>query len=175
MRKLIKNADIINEGRIFKGSVLIHNDLIENIFEAGENIVIDNSIEIIDADGLWLMPGVIDDQVHFREPGLTHKGDIYSESKAAVAGGITSYMEMPNTNPQTTTIELLEEKFSLASSKSFANFSFYLGATNTNINELVKIDPANVCGVRFSWDLPPEICWSTTSTRLAGFLMKCRL
>lgn len=148
MRKLIKNADIVNEGRIFKGSVLIHNDLIEKVFEAGEDIVIDNSTEIIDAEGLWLMPGVIDDQVHFREPGLTHKGDIYSESKAAVAGGITSYMEMPNTNPQTTTIELLEEKFSLASSKSFANFSFYLGATNTNINELVKIDPANVCGVK---------------------------
>ena len=94
------------------------------------------------------MPGVIDDQVHFREPGLTHKGDIYTESKSAVAGGVTSYMEMPNTNPQTTTIELLEEKFALASSKSLANFSFYLGATNTNIRELLKINPANVCGVK---------------------------
>lgn len=148
MKKLIKNADIVNEGRTFKGSVLINDDLIEAIFEAGEKIADDDSVEIVDAEGLLLLPGVIDDQVHFREPGLTHKGDIYSESKSAVAGGVTSYMEMPNTNPQTTSIELLEEKFSLASLRSFANYSFYLGATNTNINELVKIDPANVCGVK---------------------------
>lgn len=148
MKKLIKDADIVNEGRIFKGSVLIHGDLIESIFKKGEDIPTDENIEIIDAEGLWLMPGVIDDQVHFREPGLTHKGDIYTESKSAVAGGVTSFMDMPNTNPQTTTIELLEEKFSLASSKSFANYSFYLGATNTNIRELVKVNPENVCGVK---------------------------
>ena len=95
--------------------------------------------EIINAEGLWLLPGVIDDQVHFREPGLTHKGDIYTESKAAVAGGVTSFMEMPNTKPQTTTVELLHDKFKIASQKSLANYSFYLGATNDNIDEITRL------------------------------------
>ncbi|NLO70923.1 MAG: dihydroorotase [Porphyromonadaceae bacterium] len=148
MKKLIKNANIVNEGQTFKGSVLICNELIERVLS--ENEVLDNEsdTEIIDADGLWLFPGVIDDQVHFRDPGLTHKGDIYTESKAAVAGGVTSFMDMPNTNPQTTTYELLEQKYELGKQKSLANFSFFMGATNTNVHELLKINPKNVCGIK---------------------------
>ncbi len=148
MKKLIRNANIVNEGRIFKGSVLIDGEIIEKIFEGEEEIKIEGSVEKISAEGLWLMPGVIDDQVHFREPGLTYKGDITSESRAAVAGGVTSYMEMPNTNPQTTTLELLEEKYAIASLNSYANYSFYMGATNTNILELVKVNPREVCGIK---------------------------
>ncbi len=147
--KLIHNATIINEGRLFVGSVLIEGDRIYEIFEneVHENIF-RRCREIIDASGMYLLPGVIDDQVHFRDPGLTHKGDIFTESRAAVAGGVTSFMEMPNTNPQTVTIEALHEKFDLAAQKSIANFSFYLGATNENIKELVKVDKKNVCGVK---------------------------
>lgn len=146
-KTLIHNATIVNEGISFKGSVLIEEDKIKKIFLEGDNILTDDC-EIVDATGLILMPGVIDDQVHFREPGLTHKGDIHSESRAAVAGGITSYMEMPNTVPQTTTIELLEQKYELAAAKSLANYSFYLGATNENTAELKKVNPANVCGIK---------------------------
>ena len=148
MKQLISNANIVNEGRMFKGSVLIEDEIIAKIFEADDDIDVDSSVERIDAEGLWLIPGVIDDQVHFREPGLTHKGDIYTESKAAAAGGVTSYMEMPNTNPQTTTIELLEEKYALAATKSLTNYSFYMGATNTNILELIKVNPREVCGIK---------------------------
>lgn len=148
MKILIKNANIVNEGRTFKGSVLIEGEHIEMIFDGENESLPGDSVEVIDAEGLWLMPGVIDDQVHFREPGLTHKGDIASESRAAVAGGVTSFMDMPNTNPQATTIELLEEKFALAAEKSYANYSFYLGATNNNINELVKVNPRKVCGIK---------------------------
>ncbi len=148
MKTLIKNAEIINEGKIFCGSVLINDDRIEKIFHLDDNLPLLENIEVIDATGLWLMPGVIDDQVHFREPGLTHKGDIYTESKAAVAGGVTSFMEMPNTLPQTTTIELLEQKYALAAGKSLANYSFYMGATNNNILELKKVNPKNVCGIK---------------------------
>jgi dihydroorotase len=108
---------------------------------------IDN-YNIIDGTNKLAIPGVIDDQVHFREPGLTHKGDIYSESRAAVAGGITSFMEMPNTNPQTTTLSALNDKFKIAEEKSFANYSFYMGATNDNLSELVKVNPKNVCGIK---------------------------
>lgn len=148
MKKLICNANIVNEGQIFKGTVLINHDKIEHVYRDGEQIELKNPVEKIEAEGLWLMPGVIDDQVHFREPGLTYKGDIYTESKAAVAGGVTSYMEMPNTKPQTTTLELLEEKNELAASKSLANYSFYLGATNMNIRDLIKVDPGKICGVK---------------------------
>lgn len=148
MKQLINNATIINEGQTFKGSVLINNEWIERVFKADEKIEVDNIVTKIDAEGLLLLPGVIDDQVHFREPGLTHKGDIYTESRAAVAGGVTSYMEMPNTNPQTITIELLNEKYALAATKSLANYSFYMGATNTNIRELVKVNPREVCGIK---------------------------
>lgn len=146
---LIQNATIINEGESIKGSVLIEKEIIKAIYK--ENSVpteILNRATIIDAEGLWLIPGVIDDQVHFRDPGLTHKGDIASESKAAIAGGVTSYMEMPNTKPQTTSIEALNDKFEVASQKSYANYSFYLGATNDNLAELRKIDKKNTCGVK---------------------------
>lgn len=146
---LIQNATIINEGESIKGSVLIEREIIKAIYK--ENSVpseILNRATIIDAEGLWLIPGVIDDQVHFRDPGLTHKGDIVSESKAAIAGGVTSYMEMPNTKPQTTSIEALDAKFEVASQKSYANYSFYLGATNDNLAELRKIDKKNTCGVK---------------------------
>ncbi len=148
MKQLISNALIINEGQSTKGSVLISGECIEQVLGPDEKPDTDGPYEVIDAEGLWLMPGVIDDQVHFREPGLTHKGDISSESRAAVAGGVTSFMEMPNTIPQTTTIELLEEKYALAATKSLANYSFYMGATNTNILELKKINPAEVCGIK---------------------------
>ncbi len=146
---LIQNATIINEGESIKGSVLIEREIIKAIYK--ENSVpseILNRATIIDAEGLWLIPGVIDDQVHFRDPGLTHKGDIASESKAAIAGGVTSYMEMPNTKPQTTSIEALDAKFETAAQKSYANYSFYLGATNDNLTELRKIDKKNTCGVK---------------------------
>jgi len=148
MRQLISNANIVNEGQIYRGSVLINDEKIEKIYKSGDPISLRDEVEIIDAEGLWLIPGVIDDQVHFREPGLTHKGDIYTESKAAVAGGVTSYMDMPNTNPQTITLELLEEKYALAATKSLANYSFYLGATNQNIRQIIKINPQKICGVK---------------------------
>lgn len=147
--KLIHKATLINEGKSFRGSVLIEGERISKVFtdEVPENIL-QRCHEVIDARNLYLIPGVIDDQVHFREPGLTHKGDIATESRAAVAGGVTSFMEMPNTNPQTVTIDALHEKFELASQKSIANYSFYLGATNDNIKELIKVDKKNVCGVK---------------------------
>ena len=147
--KLIHKANIINEGRSFIGSVLIEGERISKIFEneVPENIL-QRCHEIIDSRNLYLIPGAIDDQVHFREPGLTHKGDIASESRAAVAGGVTSFMEMPNTNPQTVTINALNEKFEIGAQKSIANYSFYLGATNENIKELIKVDKKNVCGVK---------------------------
>lgn len=146
---LIHRATIINEGTSFIGSVLIERDIISEIYrteEVPEAIL--NKATVIDARDLWLLPGVIDDQVHFREPGLTHKGDIASESRAAIAGGVTSFMEMPNTNPQTITIELLEQKFELGAEKSYANYSFYMGATNNNIAELKKVNQKEVCGVK---------------------------
>lgn len=149
MRIAITNATIINEGRKFKGCVLIDNGIIEQVETCNDwGTKSYRPDRTINAEGLWLIPGVIDDQVHFREPGLTHKGDIYSESKAAIAGGVTSYMEMPNTKPQTTTIELLDDKFALAAEKSLANFSFYLGATNDNLDQLAKINPHTTCGVK---------------------------
>ncbi|MEI7502538.1 MAG: dihydroorotase, partial [Paludibacter sp.] len=146
--QLIKNATIINEGRTFVGSVLIDGEQIKAVYEGIYNNQILDSYTEIDANGLLLIPGVIDDQVHFREPGLTHKGDIYSESKAAVAGGITSYFEMPNTRPQATTIDLLEDKYTLASQKSFANYSFLMGVTNDNLDELKNVNPRNVAGLK---------------------------
>lgn len=142
---LIKNATLINEDRTYSASVLVDGEKIVDIFE-GENQP--QADEIIDASGLWLLPGVIDDQVHFREPGLTHKADIHSESRAAAAGGVTSFMEMPNTMPLTITLEALEDKYRLGEEKSVVNYSFYMGATNTNIDELKKVDPATVCGVK---------------------------
>ncbi|MGV8964222.1 MAG: dihydroorotase [Candidatus Saccharimonadaceae bacterium] len=145
---LICNATIINEGESFKGSVLIKNDRIDTIYKDVVPEQIINKTTIIDAEGLYLIPGVIDDQVHFREPGLTHKGDIGSESRAAIAGGVTSYMEMPNTNPQTITLDSWERKNELAHAKSFANYAFYLGATNDNLAELKKAHSKNMCGIK---------------------------
>jgi dihydroorotase len=145
-RYLIKNAKIVNEGVIFEGDVLVENDL---IVEVSENISLKSSdCMIIDAAGNYLLPGVIDDQVHFREPGLTHKGDIESESRAAVAGGITSYIEQPNTVPNAVTQEILEEKYKIAAEKSFANYSFMMGATNDNLEEVLKTNPKNVAGIK---------------------------
>ena len=146
MNILIKNATIINEGQSLEGSVLIKDRFIDKIFSPNDELP--DADTIIDATGQYLIPGVIDDQVHFREPGLTHKADIEHDSKAAVAGGVTSFMEMPNTNPQTTTIEALRQKFEIAERKSYANYSFYLGATNDNLDELLKADPQNICGIK---------------------------
>lgn len=147
-KRLIKHATIVNEGEQFVGSVLIHGDRIEKVFRGLEEPTVTDVTEVINAKGLLLIPGAIDDQVHFRDPGLTHKGDIYTESKAAVAGGVTSYMEMPNTNPQTITIERLEEKYAYAATKALANFSFYLGATNDNLDELRKVKATDTCGIK---------------------------
>ncbi len=147
-KTLIYNALIINEGKSFTGSVLISGDKIEEVFEDNVPESVLASSAIYNAEGCWLLPGVIDDHVHFREPGLTHKADITSESAAAVAGGVTSFMEMPNTIPQTTTIDNWKAKMALAEQKSFANYSFYLGATNENIEQLKKADFSRVCGVK---------------------------
>ncbi len=145
----IANATLVNDGQIKQASIIIRNGLIGRIIYDNPNIIHTEKLDkIIEANGLLLFPGVIDDQVHFREPGITHKGDIHSESRAGVAGGVTSFMEMPNTNPQTTTIELLDEKFRVGVEKSMANFSFYLGATNDNIDEIRKINPKKVCGIK---------------------------
>jgi dihydroorotase len=145
-RILIKNAKIVNEGTIFEGDVLIENEF---IVEIAENISAKSSdCKIIDAEGNYLIPGAIDDQVHFREPGLTHKGDIESESRAAVAGGITSYIEQPNTVPNAVTQEILEEKYQIAAEKSYANYSFMMGGTNNNLEEILKTNPKNVAGIK---------------------------
>ena len=144
----ITNAVIVNEGRQQKGSILIREGRIAGIYGDEMPVFAFEGNEVIDAGGKYLLPGVIDDHVHFREPGLTHKGDICSESRAAVAGGVTSYMEMPNTVPQTTTQERLAEKFALASQKSLANYSFYIGAANDNLDELLKTDFSKTCGVK---------------------------
>jgi dihydroorotase len=141
---LIKGATLVNEGQIHVSDVLIRNGRIEKI---GNNIDFPGATEI-NAEGLHLLPGMIDDQVHFREPGLTHKGDIFSESMAAVAGGITSFMEMPNTVPNTLTQELLAEKYAIASEMSLANYSFFMGASNDNLDEVLKTDPKKVCGIK---------------------------
>ncbi len=142
---LIQNAQIVNEGSVFTGDVLIENNSIKQI---AEKINPPANTTVIDAKGSYLIPGVIDDQVHFREPGLTQKANIATESKAAVAGGITSFIEMPNTIPQATTQELLEDKFVIASNSSYANYSFMFGGTNDNLEELLKTNPKNVAGIK---------------------------
>ncbi|MCZ8196333.1 MAG: dihydroorotase [Flavobacterium sp.] len=142
---LIKNAKIVNEGTVFEGDVLIENEIITEI---AEQISPKPGFEIIDAEGNYLIPGAIDDQVHFREPGLTHKAEIATESRAAVAGGITSFIEQPNTVPNAVTQELLEEKYQIAAEKSYANYSFMMGATNDNLEEVLKTNPKNVAGIK---------------------------
>ncbi|HPT31712.1 MAG TPA: dihydroorotase [Prolixibacteraceae bacterium] len=146
---IIKNAEIINEGERFTGQVVVEGELISRIIRGPlpEDFP-STGLTVVDATGLYLIPGVIDDQVHFREPGLTHKGDISSESRAAVAGGVTSFMDMPNTLPQTVTQELLEEKYQRAAEVSVANYSFLMGTTNDNLEEVLKTDPSRVCGIK---------------------------
>ncbi|HIE45991.1 MAG TPA: dihydroorotase, partial [Flavobacteriaceae bacterium] len=145
MNILIKNANIVNNGKIFISDVLIKNNIIAKI---DKDIKADSDVKIIDATGKYLLPGLIDDQVHFREPGLTHKANIATESKAAIAGGITSFIEMPNTVPQATTQKLLEDKFEIAAKTSYANYSFMFGGTNDNLEELLKTNPKNVAAIK---------------------------
>lgn len=149
MKTLLKNAQIVNEGQIFKGHVLIEGERIAQVLKAGDDIsALENDCEVLDIQNNYLLPGVIDDQVHFREPGLTHKGNIHTESRAAVAGGTTSFMEMPNTVPNALTQELLQDKYDIAEETSFANYSFFMGASNDNLEEVLKTDPKTVCGVK---------------------------
>ena len=143
----IHNARIVNEGQTFCGAIVIENEVIAEVLKQGEEPSAPCD-ETIDAQGCYLLPGVIDDHVHFRDPGLIHKADMYTESMAAAAGGVTSYMDMPNTNPQTTTLEALENKFQDAATKSIVNYSFYFGATNNNADDLAKLDKKHVCGVK---------------------------
>ncbi|MFA5714087.1 MAG: dihydroorotase, partial [Bacteroidales bacterium] len=146
----IINGTIVNEGLSFKGDIIIREGLIEAIYKEGELPPLKKigDIEIIDVEGSHIFPGVIDDQVHFREPGNAHKGTIESESAAAVLGGVTSYMDMPNNNPAATTIAALENKNSIAARHSYANYSFYLGATNENIEEIKALNKRESCGVK---------------------------
>lgn len=144
MNYILKNGVLVNEGRKTEADILVKNGKIQKIGPSLKEV----GAEIIDVKGSFILPGCIDDQVHFREPGLTHKASIYSESRAAVAGGITSYMEMPNTVPNATTQELLQDKYDIASKNSLANFSFFMGATNDNLEEVLKTDPKRVCGVK---------------------------
>ena len=148
MDYIIKNATLVNEGKTTLASVVISDGRIAQIVPGKDTINRVSTETIIDAEGLYLIPGIIDEHVHFREPGLTQKADIATESRAAVAGGVTSFMDMPNTNPQTTTQDLLQQKFDIAAEKSVANYSFYLGATNDNIGEILKTDPKKVCGIK---------------------------
>ncbi len=149
MGTLLKNAKIVNEGKIVSGHILIEDETIARIFKIEDDIAsLEKTNEVVDVKGYYLLPGVIDDQVHFREPGLTHKANIQTESRAAVAGGITSFMEMPNTVPNTLTQELLQDKYDIAEKTSYANYSFYMGASNDNIEEVLKTDPKTVCGVK---------------------------
>lgn len=148
MKTLIKNATIVNEGEILiNGSIVIADDIIEDV-GAMQTEPDDSFDEVIDAEGGYVLPGIIDEHVHFREPGMTHKADIESETRAAAAGGVTSYFDMPNTNPQTTTIQALEDKYALAATKSHVNYAFFIGATNDNIDELLRVDPHTVPGVK---------------------------
>ena len=142
---LIKAGTLVNEGTVSNQDILIRNECIEQIGELLEPKI---NYKEINAYGKHLFPGVIDDQVHFREPGLTQKGEIYTEAKAAVAGGVTSFMEMPNVQPQTLTQTLLEDKYQIGKKKSLANYSFYMGASNDNLEEVLKTDPLQVCGVK---------------------------
>ncbi|MEE1674916.1 dihydroorotase [Agarivorans aestuarii] len=142
---VIKNALMVNEGELFEGDLRIIGQRIDKV---APEITAQASDEVVDAKGAYLLPGMIDDQVHFREPGLTHKGNIASESRAAVAGGITSFMEMPNVNPSTTTIEALDAKYAIASKTSMANYAFYLGATEDNLEQIKRLNPAKHCGVK---------------------------
>lgn len=166
---LLKNATIINERKRFESDLLIHNDRIEKIASS----ISDEQAEVIDLKGKWLIPGMIDDQVHFREPGLTHKANIYTESRAAVAGGITSFMEMPNTKPNALTQELLQDKYDIAAKSSIANYSFFMGASNDNIEEVLKTDRQQVCGVKIFMGSSTGNMLVDNETTLTGIFSKC--
>jgi dihydroorotase len=168
---LLKNAILINEGQQLKSDLLINDNLIEKI---AKNIL-DDSAEIIDLEGKWLIPGMIDDQVHFREPGLTHKANLTTESRAAVAGGITTFMEMPNTVPNALTQELLEDKYVRASEVSIANYSFFMGASNDNIDEVLKTNPKNVCGVKVFMGSSTGNMLVDNETTLTNIFSKCKM
>lgn len=145
MKTIIKNGTIVNEGKRLTADILIANGRIEKI---AEQISVPGQVQEVDASGLFILPGCIDDQVHFREPGLTHKGNIYTESRAAVAGGITSFMEMPNTVPNALTQDLLEDKYQIAAQNAIANYSFFMGASNDNLEEVLRTDTSKICGVK---------------------------
>lgn len=147
MKRVIRGGTLINEGRRFTGDLLLSGSVIEKIVEGGYD-EIPRGVEVIDAGGMYVMPGMIDDQVHFREPGLTRKGDIREGSRAAAAGGITSFMDMPNVSPPTTTLRLLEEKQAIAGKNAWVNYAFYLGATTDNLEEIRRADPRTVCGIK---------------------------
>ena len=172
MKTLITNANIVNEGKTFRGNILIEDGVISKI---SESEIKSSADKTIDAKGKYLLPGVIDDQVHFREPGLTHKGEIYTEAKAGVAGGVTSYMEMPNTIPNALTQELLEEKYKRASEVSLANYSFFMGASNDNIDEVLKTNPKNVCGVKIFMGSSTGNMLVDNKTTLENVFSKCKL
>lgn len=172
MKILIKNANIVNEGKVIKGDVLIENNFISKV---SETEIIAKVNKVIDAEGKYLFPGCIDDQVHFREPGLTHKGEIYTEAKAAVAGGVTSYMEMPNTIPNALTQKLLEEKYKRASEVSLANYSFYMGASNDNLSEVLKTNKKNVCGVKVFMGSSTGNMLVDNAETLEAIFLKCKL
>ena len=170
----IKNATVVNEGDEFLATVIVQEGVIKDVVR-GEYVVSNENSEIIDATGLHLLPGMIDDQVHFREPGLTHKANIRTESRAAVAGGITSFMEMPNTNPQTTTHLELEKKFEIASKDALANHSFFFGATNENIDEVLAVDGKNVCGIKIFMGLSTGNMLVDNRETLRNIFGKCDL
>lgn len=168
--QLIKNAQIVNEGKTQRADVRITNQFIECI---AANITPSENDDVIDAKGAYLLPGMIDDQVHFREPGLTHKGSILTESRAAVAGGITSYMEMPNVNPSTTNKAALEAKYAIAEQHSYANYSFYLGATEHNLDDIKALDPKKVCGVKVFMGASTGNLLVENPTALEGIFREC--
>lgn len=168
---LIKNGKLVNEGIIEEKDILIVEDRIEKI---GINLS-HPSAEVIDAKGKYVLPGAIDDQVHFREPGLTHKANLFTESRAAVAGGITSFMEMPNTVPNTLTQELLEDKYQIAAKSSLANYSFFMGASNENIEEVLKTDPKNVCGVKVFMGSSTGNMLVDNEITLTNIFSKCKM
>ncbi len=172
MRTLIINANIVNENKIIKSNVLIVDNLISKISANSADM---NADRIINAEGKYLFPGCIDDQVHFREPGLTHKGEIYTEAKAAVAGGVTSFMEMPNTVPNVFTQELLEDKYKRASEISLANYSFFMGASNDNLDEVLKTNPRNVCGIKVFMGSSTGNMLVDKRETLEGLFSKCNL
>ncbi len=172
----ICNALIVNEGKRFSGNVLIRDGVIVDVHDSAfRTETLPFGTEIFDAGGNLLIPGVIDDQVHFREPGLTHKGEIASESRAAVAGGVTSFMEMPNTNPPAITQDLLEEKYAIASRISPANYSFYMGTSNDNIDEVLKTDSRTVCGVKIFMGASTGSMLVDNPSTLRALFSKCRL